>query len=246
MVNTRRTAPRAALAFALLAAFAAIVVTAAVADDGALTVGKTSVTASWRQGWLRPGALVRFSGSVAAPSTITAVLRPVAHPGVVTAKEDYQVEQGPFSETLRLPARPLPGKYTLQIRGMSDAMTLEPVQRIIVMPAPPEGVLDRASVGVTKTGPWLGYAVNTPPVLKGEHPIVWMRFRFLAPPTGRQVELVWKYKWHIVVGRVYKRYKDTLLTYAKTSSGEPMAHGHWNVVLKIGGRVAKQMDVVLK
>ena len=50
--------------------------------------------------------------------------------------------------------------------------------------------------------------------------------------------------WHRVIGKVYKRYKDTILTYARSKA--PLPPGHWNVVLTIGGRIAKQMDVVLK
>jgi hypothetical protein len=207
-----------------------------------IVVDKATVNASWRQGWLRAGAAVIFSGRIATASTLNAVLRPVAHPGRVTAQATFDVEQaGAFTRRLRLPPRPLPGRYTLRV---SRSAPLGAVKRVVVIPAPPEGVLDRALVGTTKDGPWQAYNVDSAPVVHGSHNELWMRFHFLSPPTGRVVELTWKYRWHIVVGKVYKRYKHVLLTYAK--SGTPLAHGNWIVTLRIGGRVAKQMDVVLR
>ena len=71
-----------------------------------------------------------------------------------------------------------------------------------------------------------------------------MRFRFLYPPTGQKVELIWKMRWHTVVGKVYKLVKDTLNT--SVSSATPLPSGHWVAVLKFNGRVAKKMDVILR
>jgi hypothetical protein len=104
-------------------------------------------------------------------------------------------------------------------------------------------VLDRAEVGATPTGPWLLYKSGTPPIVHGSHKELWMRFRFLSPPSGKNIELVWKLHWHRVVGKVYKLYKDTLTT--SVSSGTPLPSGHWSAILLIDGRVAKKMDVIV-
>jgi hypothetical protein len=210
----------------------------------ALTVSSAVASAHWKEGWLLPGANVRFTGSVDAASSLTAALRPLDRPGTVTARTTFEVAgAGPFSRQLRLPPRPLPGTYSLRLGGTSGAARLEPVDVTVTIPAPPEGVLDRAEVGTTPSGPWSLYKTGTPPIVHGSHKELWMRFRFLYPPTGKNIELVWKLHWHRVVGRVYKLYKDTLTT--SVASGAPLPSGHWSAVLMIDGRVAKKMDVVV-
>jgi hypothetical protein len=239
--------PRAAavLTLALLAGLAVPAAMASQGDDApALAVNGAAARASWNEGWLRPGAAVLIKGSVGAPSSLTAVLRPVARAGIVTARADFEVPRtGAFSERLSLPPRPLPGAYELRVSGSSGSRPLEPVELAVTIPAPPEGVLDRALVGTTKNGPWLRYANARPPVVHGSHKELWTRFTFLYPPTGRRVELIWKLRWHKVIGRVYRRYKNTIDTYARSTA--PLPQGLWNVVLRIDGRIAKQMDVRL-
>ena len=214
-------------------------------DDATLSVDKAVVTARWKEGWLRPGAGVAFSGTVGAPSTLAVSLKPLDRPAVVTARQEFDVAQtGPFTETLKLPARPLPGDYRLRVSGVSGATSLAPVDLTVTISAPPEGVIDRALVGPTRNGPWSRYGNNSAPVVTGEHKEIWMRFRFLYPPNGKNVVLVWKQAWRKVVGRIYRRYANIIDTYARSSS--PLPKGHWNVVLTIDGRIAKQMDVLLR
>ncbi len=201
--------------------------------------------AHWNQGWLRAGANIQLAGSVDAPSSLTVALRPVDRPGIVTARAIFKVANpGPFTHQLRLPPRPLPGTYNLRVGGTSGGTTLAPVDVDITIPAPPEGVLDQAEVGATPSGPWLLYTSGSPPVVQGSHKELWMRFRFLYPPTGKDIELVWKLHWHTVVGKVYKLYKDTLTT--SVNSAAPLPSGHWSAVLMIDGRVAKKMDVIVR
>jgi hypothetical protein len=218
---------------------------AGIRHTQALTISGAVANAHWRQGWLRPGATVRFTGNVEAPSSLTAALRPVDRPGVVTARIVFDVAgAGPFSEQLRLPPRPLPGNYSLRVGGTSGETRLTPVDVPVTIPAPTEGVLDQAEVGTTPSGPWLLYRSGSPPVVHGSHKELWMRFRFLYPPSGKNIELVWKLHWHTVVGKVYKLYKNTLTT--SVTSGAPLPSGHWSAVLKIDGRVAKKMDVIIR
>jgi hypothetical protein len=213
-------------------------------DDQPLAVASAVADVHWKEGWLEPGANVSFTGSVEGATTLTAALRPIGRPGVVTARASFDVAAaGPFTEKISLPPRPLPGIYSLRIGGTSGGTTLETVQVSVTIPAPPEGVLDRAEVATTRSGPWHIYSNNSPPVIGGAHKELWMRFRFLYPPTGQQVELVWKMQWHTVVGKVYKIVKDTMDT--SVTSATPLPSGHWVAVLKFNGRVAKKMDVVL-
>lgn len=201
--------------------------------------------ADWRQGWLQPGAAVSFTGSVDAASSLTAVLRPKARAGVVTALTHFEVAQGgPFTAQVKLPPRALPGEYDLRVGGASGAAKLTPIDLTVTIPSPPEGVLDRVQVGTSANGPWLLYNDHSAPVVHGSFKELWMRFRFLYPPTGKNIQLVWKMKWHTVVGKVAKQYKNTLDTFCK--SGTALPAGRWNVVLTIDGRVAKQMDVLIR
>jgi hypothetical protein len=217
---------------------------AASADDP-LTVTAAAANVHWNQGWLRPGASVRFSGSVLAASTLTAALRPLDRAGVVTARAAFKVAApGPFAEQIPLPPRPLPGEYSLRVGGTSAGAPLAIVEVKVTIPGPPEGVLDRVEVGPTPSGPWLVYGNNSAPVIHGPHKTLWMRFRFLYPPSGQKVELIWKMGWHTVVGKVYKLVRNTLNT--SVSSAAPLPTGHWVAFLKFDGRVAKKMDVILR
>jgi hypothetical protein len=210
-----------------------------------LTLTGADANTHWNQGYLRPGAAIRFTGSVTAPASLTATLRPLDRPGVVTAHEELQVTRaGPFTKSIQLPPRALPGTYSLRVGGTSGGSKLKTVEVKVAIPAPPEGVLDQAQVGTTPNGPWLLYESGTPPVLSGPHKTLWMRFRFLYPPTGKQVELVWRLHWRRLVGKVYKLYKDTLTT--SVSSSTPLPSGHWSAALVIDGRIAKKMDVIVR
>ena len=162
----------------------------------------------------------------------------------MTLRKVFENVNGPFVLSLKLPPRPLPGAYGLRVLGTTAAGKIAPVNRTVRVPAPPEGVLNRALVSTTDHGPWLAYRDNKPPVVRGSHKQIWMRFRFLYPPSGRDVELVWKYKWHRVIGRIQRRYKNRIDAFVKSDA--PLPNGHWVVVLKVDQRIAKQMDVILR
>jgi hypothetical protein len=244
MVIDHRVFARIAVPVAFLMAVGVPAAGAAGRDSG-LTLHDAAVHAQWKQGWLQPGAGIRLAGTVTAPSTIAAALRPLGRAGVVTAHSVFKLtKSGPFAVQMHLPPRPLPGRYSLRITGTSGSTSLAPVATTVTIPAPPEGVLDRVQVSTTKDGPWLTYGNGTPPVVKGSHTQLWMKFRFLYPPTGQKVQFVWKLRWHRLVGKIYKRYKNTLLT--SVTSATPLPSGHWLAVLKFDGRVAKAMDVVVR
>src|SRR3954471_7555636 len=71
-------------------------------DDGpALTLTRATTNAAWREGYLEEGAQVRFSGTVSGPAHLTAILRPTARHGTVTARLDFDVvAAGSFSKKL--------------------------------------------------------------------------------------------------------------------------------------------------
>ncbi len=237
---------RASLLLVLLVGAGVPATFAAVRDEApTLTVDRAVVSAHWNEGWLRPGAAVRFTGKVSVPSTLTAYLRPVGLDVVTARLIHFSVPRaGRFSGELRLPPRALPGSYDLRILSTSPAPRPNPVDVTVEIPAPPEGVIDRALVGTSPKGPWLRYVGNTGPAVGGAHKTLWVRFRFLHPPTGKRIQIVWKLHWHVVVGKVYRRYRNTIDTVA--SSREPLPKGVWLVVLKVDDRIAKKMNVLLR
>jgi hypothetical protein len=232
---------------ALVSVVALAITCAAVGGRSAVTTVKlTAATANarWSQGYLRPGANITVAGTVSDASALTAALRPDDRPGVVTAAAKFAVAAaGPFTAKLKLPPRPIPGKYTLTVSGKTGTTALDPVKIAVMIPAPPEGVLDQVQVGTGPNGPWQIYQGDHPPTITGSHRELWMRFRFLYPPSGKNVQLVWKMKWHKVVGKVTKRYKDILET--SVASTQPLPAGHWAAVLKFDGIVSKKMDVII-
>jgi hypothetical protein len=230
---------------ALVSVVALAIAGAAVGSGTSVKLTTATATVHWNQGYLKPGANITVAGTVSGASDLSAALRPDDRPGVVTAKTAFSVAAaGPFTVKIKLPPRPLPGKYTISVSGKTGTTTLDPVKIAVTIPAPPEGVLDQVQVGTGPNGPWQVYQGDHPPTIKGSHKELWMRFRFLYPPSGKNVELVWKMKWHKVVGKVTKRYKDILET--SVASASPLPAGHWAAVLKFDGIVSKKMDVIVE
>jgi hypothetical protein len=214
---------------------------AAAGDASTFTIDQTAVHASWKEGWLRPGAAVRFAGTLGAPATLHVVLRPVARPNIVTVQETLDVAQaGAYSEVVKLPPRPLPGAYTLTVRPSTATGDLAPVTVRVSVPTPPEGVLDRALVSTTKSGPWQRFDTSAP-VVHGEHRQLWARFAFLAPPTGKNISIVWRLNWHRLIGVIDHRYKASLDTFVR--SGTALPSGAWTITLSVDGRVAKRAEI---
>jgi hypothetical protein len=207
----------------------------------ALTLDDASATAVWKEGYLRPGAAIRFSGSVAGPSHITAILRPKSGPKRVTAKVEFDVAgAGSFSERIDLPPRPLPGTYSLRLVGTSGGAKLPAAQATVSIPTPPEGVVARSEVSLAKGGKQVPRQGQVP-VVKGTPTTIWVRYRFLYPPKGHDVKVTWNLHWRHRLGVIDKKYGKTIDTFVK--SGAPLPAGVWNVVLTVDGRVAKQTSV---
>ena len=207
-----------------------------------VSVTRAVVAAKWHEGWLRPGAAVRLTGRVDAPSRVTATLRPVGRKGVVTARVDADVARaGSFLAKVPLPPRPLPGRYRLHVTA-SGGRAPKAADVLVRIPAPREGVVGGAGASTSSAGPWLRYNRNTP-ALSDPQRELWMRFPFLSPPQGQDVSIVWRLKWRVVVGTVHKRYDNTIESYARSAT--PLPAGTWTALLKVDGRVAKRMAVRL-
>ena len=235
-----RRATCAALATAVLLTTASAT-SARRAAAPALTLDKASVTAVWKEGYLRPGAAIRFSGTAAGPSHIKAILRPKTGPKRVTAAIEFDVAAaGSFKEKIELTPRPIPGAYTLRLVGTSAGSKLPAAQANVSIPTPPEGVVARSEVSLAKGGKQVPRQGQVP-VVKGTPTTIWVRYRFLYPPKGRNIKVTWNLHWRHKLGVVDKKYGKTIDTFVK--SGAPLPAGVWNVVLTVDGRIAKQTSV---
>jgi hypothetical protein len=99
-------------------------------------------------------------------------------------RQVVRLPAGSFTRTIKLAPRLLPGKLTLRIQGAGAGAVLVPVVRTITLPAPVEGVVERAYVSSLQRGP----AATT---LRGKDRI-YATFRFAALPKGsRRITVRW-------------------------------------------------------
>jgi hypothetical protein len=203
------------------------------ATTPALSIDSATVSARWRESWLT--ATLRFAGSAGAAADLTATLRPADRAGPPAARARMTAAaDGQFSGTMKLPPRLLPGRYLLRVFGTSGTTQLTPVERSVTVPAPVEGVVDRASTSTTRNG---APTINT----RGPRSVLWARFHFLVPPKSGRVTASWytpSFKW---VGTVTRAYKTDFVTFVR---GAPsLERGRWWCFLRSSGRVVKRVRI---
>ena len=193
----------------------------------AVTLSSVNVDASWKESWLT--ATLTFSGTVDAPASLTAFVKPADRPGNVAAKTTVSVPAaGAFTGQLRLPPRLLPGLYRLRV----DPGDGPPVDADFEVPAPPEGVVDKAGVSTAKGGRLVDR-------LQGTTPIIWARFHFVVPPQTKVVEISWYTPSFKFIGKVKKQYKPTVETFLRNTTGQ-LQRGVWYAIAKVNGVVVKR------
>lgn len=218
---------------AVLAAAALVGVSATAAAPPTVVIDSAAVSASWKESWLTGS--VRFSGNIGATAELNASLRPARRPGPQAAKATLTAgADGRFSGQLRLPARLLPGAYLLRVWGTSGGVTLTPVEREVTVPAPREGVVDRAYTSLTKNGP----ATVT---VAGPRRQLWAHFHFLVPPRSGRLTASWYTPSFTWVGTVNRAYRADFETFVRAPTG--LQRGRWWCVLKSSGRVVKRVRV---
>jgi hypothetical protein len=219
-----------ALGTARLAAGALAILALTVPAGAAVAHTTTSVQlsnvqlkASWKEGWLT--ANLHFTVKVDGATTVTAVVRPVAA-GPVAANKAYSFgAAGSANETITLPPRLVPSSYTLKVGDTTTKFTV---------PAPPEGVVDSATISTTKGG-------KSQKTISGPKAL-WVRFHFLVPPTGaKTVKIVWRTPSFQFVGAVNKPYATTIDSTLASNAALPK--GTWYALMYVNGKVAKRQDV---
>ena len=185
-----------------------------------VTLSSAKLVAHWKESWLT--GTVTFSGSVsaAAQAQVEAALRPVARSGSPAASATLSTTPtGSFSGTLKLPARMLPGKYQLSVTATVAGTSSVPVTRVLVNPAPEEGIVDRAYASLTKTSSRINTASSP------RHDL-WVHYRFVVAPKVRNVQVKWhspNFRW---CGQKIYPYKATISSKV-ASTPTPLANGVW-------------------
>jgi hypothetical protein len=210
-----------------------------------LTLDQPRVGGKWRLGWFE-GGNVRVSGNVAVAAQLRAFVRSTRN-GRVQATEVFSSQAGPYSVTLKLPKRPLPGRYRVSVVGAAPALPL--VARIVTVRAPPEGIVGQAVISPRRGGPGAR-------VLRGPRNEAWARFRFLfPPPRARTVTIQWKTPSADLVCqsptgplkgcRLPLAYSTTIHTYLRSSSGA-LGYGNWEARISVGRKLAKRAFIRLR
>jgi hypothetical protein len=199
-----------------------------------VTLSSAKLTVNWKESWLT-GSL-SFAGTASGPVVLEAVLRPVTRPGPPTADTEISLPAGgPFSRTVKLPTRMLPGKYRLTVNGDAGGVPTATVSRILVNPAPKEGIVDRSYASLTSGG----QAINT---AKGPRNKLWVHYHFAVKPKGPGLRV----QWHSPNFRWYGIAQKTNTTEIKSfvqSTGAPLMRGVWFAYLFWKGTVVKRTRV---
>jgi hypothetical protein len=193
-----------------------------------LTLDSAIVSATWKESWLT-GA-VRFSGNVGGAASLTVTIKPVGKAGAPpAAKATVDTAGGEFSGQLKLPARVLPGNYAVRAYGTSNGEKLIAVERDVVVPAPPEGIVDRAWATTTRGGPPMKR-------IAGPRTELWAHFHFLYPPKSGKITAAWYTPSFKYIGTVTRKYRQNFDTFVRVRGG--LERGNWWVLMRSGNRVA--------
>jgi hypothetical protein len=215
--------------------FVASAAQARPADAPTVTLSSAAITAHWKESWLTGS--VSFAGSASGgPVSLEAVLRPVSRTGPPTAVAEISLPAGgPFSRTLKLPSRMLPGTYRLTVNGTASGAATATVSRNLVNPAPAEGIVDRTYASLTETSP----AINT---AKAPRNRLWVHYHFAVKPKGPGLRVQWhspNFRWY---GIASKTNTTEIKSYVQ-STGAPLMRGVWFAYLFWKGTVVKRTRV---
>jgi hypothetical protein len=200
--------------------------------DVTLTLSSAKLSASWKESWLTGS--VKFAGTVTGPADLTAVVRPVGRAGPPVAAGTFSTT-GSFSQVLKLPARPLPGKYRLTVSGQSSGTRLT-ATRDLTLPAPIEGIVDQAYASSTKGGA----PIKT---VKSPRTELWVHYHFVVKPKLNTVRVGWHspdFRWY---GQRTYPYKATVESRVHTTGGLTLKRGVWYVYIWSSDRVVKRASI---
>jgi hypothetical protein len=205
----------------------------------ALAITHTSVSAKWKESYVKGS--VEFSGTETVAGQIEASLRNIKSGRLIAVKR-FSVGTGSFTNSIALSARPVPGTYRLRLKEFPTGAAAD---RNVVIPSPPEGVIDKASMSRTKNG--------TRMKVIRDAKTIYAHFHFVARPTTNTLTFKWQKPGNPkqrFTGYATKKYATNVYTFVcvKRSTGgsclnQPLAKGKWYCIVMAKGRVVKRQDV---
>ncbi len=221
----------AAMAAALLVSGSGL---ARPAQDVPLTLESATFSGEWKESFL-VGGRVAFSGTVGGPADLAASLRRAEPPRSVLSRTSASVAAaGGYTGSLHVTARPQPGTYVVTVTGTSGGAALAPAELQVTIPAPPEGIVDRASASTTRNGPPTRRT-------RGPRKELWARFHFTTLPQASTVKIVWRTPSFTFVGAATKPATETVVSFVRSTA--PLQRGVWYAFIEANGEIAKRVAI---
>jgi Tol biopolymer transport system component len=145
---------------------------------------------------------------------------------------------GPLAVTLQLAPTTAPGRYQVEVSGTTGGAAFAPVRAALVVPAPDEGVVDRAWVSTTANGAELATVPSS-----AAH--FFVNFRFAALPRRPLLTLVVRYPdgTTAIARDRYRAPPRRVPVRQPKPPGGRHAVGTWRFTLKAGERVIRTVRV---
>jgi len=224
---------------AVLAAGSAL---AARQAGSTVAITGASVTAKWHESYVKGN--VAFSGTKSVAGQVEVSLRNVATARLIGVKR-ISVGSGSFTNSIPLSARPVPGTYRLRLKEFPTGAAAD---RNVKVPAPPEGVVDRAYTSKSKNGP--------PVKVIRDAKKIYAHFHFVARPQTNVLTFNWRKPGNPKVrftGYAKKPYKtNVFITFVcvKKLEGGPcldqeLRKGKWYCIVYARGKVVKRQLVTV-
>jgi hypothetical protein len=205
----------------------------------AVSITSASVSAKWKESYVK--GKVSFSGTKSPAGEVEVSLRSVTTNRLIGVKR-FTAPSGSFTNSIALSARPVPGTYRLRLKEFPTGAAAD---REVVVPAPPEGVIDVAYMTSSKNGARMKVIKNAK--------IIYAHFHFVAAPKTKTLTFNWRKPGNPKVrftGYAKKPYKSTVSTFVCVKSsaggsclGQPLRKGKWYCIVYANGKVVKRQDV---
>jgi hypothetical protein len=206
-----------------------------------VTITSAKVTAKWTESYMK-GSL-SFTGTSSEAVSVEASVRSVVSHKLVASPLVFTAS-ATFSKKIALGARPVPGPYTLTLANTVGSKLAE---RAVTIPAPPEGVVDRAYMSASKNGPHVKVIRNAK--------IIYAHFHFAARPQTNVLTFNWRKPGNPKVrftGYAKKPYQTNVYTFVcvKSAAGgsclnQKLRTGKWYCIVYAQGRVVKRQLVTV-
>jgi hypothetical protein len=177
-------------------------------------------------------------GNIAKKSSVQVQLSQTSGTPLIT--EHLELSAGPFSLTLKLEpgllargAELLPGGFVISISGSSGKLVVPTQVKTVTLPAPPEGVVDRAFASASENG-----RPATSLQAKGRKAVVTFEFQTL-PQSKAPITIAWFRPDGKLLGVANKAASPTVSS--SISSPAPLPTGTWHAELRAGSKVVKNV-----